>query len=370
MRPVLLQVLALCVVICVARVEGKSKAWEKAEEFYTKNGRPVRHTNNWAVLVDTSRFWQNYRHAANVLTMYHLVKKLGIPDSNIILMMGDDIPCNVRNPYPATLFNNQNHSVNLYGNDVEVDYRGYEVTVENFLRVMTGRHEEGVPKSKRLDTDEGSNILVYMSGHGGDEFLKFQDATEITSQDIRDTLWQMWNGMRYHSVLLSIETCQAATMIEGLKVPSVVAIGSSLKDENSYSHHNDFELGVHVIDRFTYYTLEMLHPISRLSSLTLQSVFSNLSPYQLNSHPYWVSTHPVPLDKIRVTDYYSSKSTIAPMPTPTPLTTTPPILHPPLRLTLSHRPKPPSNPLKELTQGSERYLLAGIGFILVMSILM
>jgi hypothetical protein len=38
------------------------------------------HTNNWAVLVDTSRFWFNYRHVANVLSIYRSVKRLGIPD--------------------------------------------------------------------------------------------------------------------------------------------------------------------------------------------------------------------------------------------------------------------------------------------------
>ncbi len=38
------------------------------------------HTNNWAVIVDTSRFWFNYRHAANVLSIYRSVKRLGIPD--------------------------------------------------------------------------------------------------------------------------------------------------------------------------------------------------------------------------------------------------------------------------------------------------
>jgi glycosylphosphatidylinositol transamidase (GPIT) subunit GPI8 len=31
------------------------------------------HTNNWAVLVDTSRFWYNYRHSANTLTLYRCV---------------------------------------------------------------------------------------------------------------------------------------------------------------------------------------------------------------------------------------------------------------------------------------------------------
>lgn len=38
------------------------------------------HTNNWAVIVDTSRFWFNYRHAANVLSIYRSVRRLGIPD--------------------------------------------------------------------------------------------------------------------------------------------------------------------------------------------------------------------------------------------------------------------------------------------------
>ena len=65
------------------------------------------HTNNWAVLVDTSRFWFNYRHVANVLSIYRSVKRLGIPDSNIILMVADDMACNPRNPRPATVFNNE-----------------------------------------------------------------------------------------------------------------------------------------------------------------------------------------------------------------------------------------------------------------------
>ena len=29
---------------------------------------------NWAIIVDTSRFWYNYRHGANALTVYHNVK--------------------------------------------------------------------------------------------------------------------------------------------------------------------------------------------------------------------------------------------------------------------------------------------------------
>lgn len=45
----------------------------------------------------------------------------------ILLMVADDMACNPRNPRPATVFNNQNQHIDVYGDDVEVDYRGYEV---------------------------------------------------------------------------------------------------------------------------------------------------------------------------------------------------------------------------------------------------
>lgn len=96
------------------------------EQFQKSN-----HSNNWAVLVDTSRFWFNYRHVANVLSIYRSVKRLGIPDSQIILMISDDMACNPRNPRPATIFNNAHEQINVYGDDVEVDYRGYEVRILN-----------------------------------------------------------------------------------------------------------------------------------------------------------------------------------------------------------------------------------------------
>ena len=73
------------------------------------------HGNNWAVLVGTSRFWFNYRHIANTLTFYHICKQNGIPDSQIILMLADDVPCNPRNNKPGTVYNNKNEEVNLCG---------------------------------------------------------------------------------------------------------------------------------------------------------------------------------------------------------------------------------------------------------------
>ena len=135
-------------------------------------------------------------------------------------MLADDMACNPRNPLPgivmsicipkilieiyttntfvllAKVYDDRTKMINVYGDDVEVDYRGYEVTVENFIRVLTGRLPPSTPRSKRLLSDERSNILVYMTGHGGDGFLKFQDAEEISNIELADAFEQMWQKRR------------------------------------------------------------------------------------------------------------------------------------------------------------------------------
>jgi len=56
--------------------------------------------------------------------------------------------------------------------------------------------DESVPRSKRLLSDEKSNVFVYMTGHGGAEFLKFQDNEEISAFDLADAFEQMYQKKR------------------------------------------------------------------------------------------------------------------------------------------------------------------------------
>lgn len=256
---------------------------EDAEQIINSSGS--KHTNNWAVLVSTSRFWFNYRHMANVLSLYRTVKRLGIPDSQIILMLSDDIACNPRNAFPGTVFNNMDQAIDLYGDLIEVDYRGYEVTVESFVRLLTDRWDANHPRSKRLLTDENSNIFIYLTGHGGKEFLKFQDAEEIGSYDIADAFEQMYEKKRYNEIFFMIDTCQANSMYERFYSPNILAVGSSAVDESSYSHHSDLDIGVAVIDRFTYYTLEYLEKIDKNSTETMDKLFKEYTFENVHSTP-------------------------------------------------------------------------------------
>ncbi|CAK4300700.1 unnamed protein product [Aphanomyces euteiches] len=285
----------------------------------------TRHTNNWAVVVDASRFWFNYRHITNALSLYHSVKRLGIPDSQIILMLADQMPCNARNCFPGQVFDNNMHTTNLYGDDVEVDYRGAEVTVANFIKVLTGRHERGTPASRRLDSDEKSNVFIFMTGHGGDGFLKFQDSEELSSRDLAHTFEEMRVKGRYNELFFMVDTCQAGSLAKQLYSPNVVTIGSAKTGENSYAYHTDFEVrrsllmaslltlfqvGLSLIDRFTYATLDFMQSMQvdrRTKKTTLAQLFASYDPRMLYSNPD-VTTHLLQrsIESIPITDFLGS----------------------------------------------------------------
>ncbi|KAN0084175.1 Peptidase C13 family domain containing protein [Tylopilus felleus] len=291
--------------VCVALTVGSFAASEQSiADFYGRHASTSSHTNNWAVLVCASRYWFNYRHMANALGMYRTVKRLGIPDSNIILMLADDVACNTRNKFPGSVYAKAGRHLDLYGDNIEVDYRGYEVTVENFIRLLTGRVDPSVPRSKRLLTDDRSNIFVYMTGHGGNEFLKFQDNEEISAFDIADAFEQMWQKKRYNEIFFMIDTCQANTMYSQFYSPNILATGSSEIEENSYSHENDNDIGVSVIDSYTHFVLEYMEVINKTSQVSVQDLFSSYDPTVIRSHAGVRSDlFQRPLDKTRITDF-------------------------------------------------------------------
>lgn len=83
-----------------------------------------------------------------------------------------------------------------------------------------------------------------------------------------------------------IDTCQANTMYSRLYSPNIIATGSSELDQSSYSHHADNDVGVAVIDRYTYYNLEFLETqVQDLSSRkTVGELFDSYNYEKIHSN--------------------------------------------------------------------------------------
>ncbi len=88
-------------------------------------------------------------------------------------------------------------------------------------------------------------------------------------------------------MLFMIDTCQANTMYSRFYSPNIIATGSSEIDQSSYSHHADNDVGVAVIDRYTYYNLDFLETQVRepSSKKTLADLFDSYDESKIHSHP-------------------------------------------------------------------------------------
>jgi glycosylphosphatidylinositol transamidase (GPIT) subunit GPI8 len=184
-----------------------------------------------------------------------------------------------------------------------------------------------------LLSDSGSNVLLYMSGHGGDGFLKFRDVSNVQSHDLSDALETMRTQQRFKEMLVLVDTCQAATIPEPFVTPHVTSISSSLRGENSYASAFDNFIGQALLDRFTYSILRFIKlnghtaTVSQLvATLAPDLSSSNWNPQTLDVRATQVllllhhlaPTHPpltlkqgaTPLRNMKISDFFSANPTV------------------------------------------------------------
>lgn len=118
-------------------------------------------------------------------------------------------------------------------------------------------------------------LSIYFFTSSGDQFFKFQDIEEITSEEIASILEEMHRRKRYKEVLLVADTCQAFTLGDHITAPNVMVIGSSLKGESSYAHHSDTQLGLSVMERYTHAFLQFLTTTTKRSKDSTAVVATN-----------------------------------------------------------------------------------------------
>ena len=99
-------------------------------------------SNTWVIIVNSSRYWFNYRHAANAAIIYNIVTQLSIPDDHIIFMNALDIANENRNPDRGTVHYRGYVEEAWSYDEIEVDYSEEEVSSDSLLELLSGRPSE------------------------------------------------------------------------------------------------------------------------------------------------------------------------------------------------------------------------------------
>lgn len=253
--------------------------------------------------VDSSKYWFNYRHMSNAISLHNEIRRLGISKEHIILLSGIGSACDPRNSCPGSLFNKKVDTSfptnsDIFSSNINIDFAGESVSVNSLMALLTGRNFDS-DLSGQLKSTEESNIIFFITGHGGDEFFKFQDFEEISSSHFASAFGEMHAKKRFKNILFIVDTCQASTLLNKVKTPAVTAISSSAREENSYAYITNDDIGVSVIDRFSFSLFTFLQRLDLSApgsdqwtsgrknedAVTVHDLFSQFSPRFLKSTP-------------------------------------------------------------------------------------
>merc|ERR1719197_2114031 len=190
----------------------------------------------WAVMMAGSNTYGNYRHQADACHAYQIAKKIGIPESNIILLAYDDIANNNRNPFPGQIFNKPD------GPDVyagcKISYRGRDVTKDNFLKVLKGDSSANGPVLRSTKNDR---VFVYFVDHGGVGILGVPNGAAggyIHAKDVNTALETLHSKDGYKELLFYVEACESGSIFKSqLKTPNVFAVTAANAHESSWGFY-------------------------------------------------------------------------------------------------------------------------------------
>lgn len=200
-----------------------------------------------AVIIATSNGWDNYRHQADALTMYQMLKKNGLSDDDIIFFSADDIPYNKGNPLPGVV-RHVPRGQNIR-KDAVIDYAGNQVTIKNFINVMLGQKTEETPTV--LEADENTDVFLYIVDHGARGYIPFINDEKFMEESFLNVVNKMYEENKYRQLFVMVEVCFGESMALNLKTPGVVYLTGAAKNEQSFAIGYDTQQKSWLADDFS-----------------------------------------------------------------------------------------------------------------------
>jgi hypothetical protein len=251
-------------------------------------------SGQYAVLVQGSNGWNNYRHQADVLSVYQLLKKNGFDDDHIILIIDKALASDSKNPEPG-IIRAEDGGKDLLGGSA-VDYDNADITPADISNILLGNQSAKLPTV--LPSGEGGiNVLLFWSGHGhnragnGADELVWRDADAghgMTADLLRQTVSKMQQQGLYRKMLILTEPCFSEAVITPLVgIPGVLAMSSAGTYEQSFADNWSTELGVWRCDRFSH---NLVTHLTASPSTTYRDLYLYCAQRTLGSHVHIVNS--------------------------------------------------------------------------------
>ncbi|CAH2327656.1 legumain [Pelobates cultripes] len=270
---------------------------------------PEDNGKHWVVLVAGSNGWYNYRHQADVCHSFQIIKKNGIPDEQIIVLMYDDIAQNEENPTKGIIINRPN-GTDVYAGVLK-DYTGENVTPGNFLAVLKGDAEavSGIGSGRVLKSGPNDHIFVYFTDHGAEGLLAFPN-DDLYAKNLSDTIQYMHDNKKFKKMVFYIEACESGSMMKDLPNNiNVYATTAANPHESSYACYFDEKRNTYLGDEYSVNWMEDSDE-EDLTKETLHRQFALVKNRTHKSHVMQYGNKTISLMKVK--QFQGSTNNIAP----------------------------------------------------------
>ena len=267
----------------------------------------------WAVVISPSTTWDNYRHQADALAMYQLLKNHGYDDDHIVLIVEDNLADNPQNPFPgevylerSTVQSSPDALVNAdVRQDAVVDYHFSDLSGPSDLAdILLGRQSQRLPNV--IHSTDADNVFFFWSGHGADSggpLWGNEDSREpFGTQRIRNIISEMAgdntqivNGTRsalgsskdssnrkYRKLMLALESCYSGQWGEALTgLPDVIVLTAANAFETSKPDVYDNDMRTYLSNAFS---RSFLRSVGANPSVSISDLYYQLARTTSGSH--------------------------------------------------------------------------------------
>lgn len=281
-------------------------------------------TDAWALVAALSSGWDNYRHQADALRQYWMLRSGGLDDDHIILILADDLHDHPFNALPGQV-RNVPDGEDLYAG-AEIDYRLDTLSLDDIDRILAGEVGETTPVV--LSPTAGSNLYIYLAGHGGAEGIPLGAQTTgeglaggeqtLAPEQLRARLCDLRAQERARRVLVVIEACYSGVFGQastgGLEwgcgfdpgtqpLEGVALLTAASAVEVSYAGAYDNDVPAWVNDAFSnQLALEIDLGLDR----SLADVYTDAYRSTAGSHPgVFNAAHAGPLTGIAIGEFFT-----------------------------------------------------------------
>lgn len=187
--------------------------------------------------------------------------------------------CESRNAYPGEIvLSEYGDKIRTCQENIDLSFQESDFHNYQLLDILRGRRLSQYNGFRQLNSNKNSKIIIIITSHGGENFIKVRNYLVVLSDELNRTLNEMYIKGKYKELLFVLDTCEGYSLYDHVKVPNIYFLSSSATGQKASSYSYDENLMGPTVDKFhflLYNTLKKIHE-DKSYNTTIDELFGGI----------------------------------------------------------------------------------------------